>query len=196
MPRPENTTKPLMGYTGAFEQTVRSIDLIKAIVKNAINEKMWVFDPSTKRWFTPEEFMEMYERYDNIDTKWLYNIQVLDPTEGLEAADQQIESILARRRAFAKRIVDYWKNKRRIQITSKSIIFQASYGDVDSTVEISFVSGGNGTVYLMIDRYFFGQFCFRQGKWALLLQDPESPELTLDDMQILCDILNEAVPEP
>ena len=112
MPRPEKPRKPLLGYTGGFTESVRSIDFIKVIVKNALEEKMWVFDPSTKRWFTPGEFMEMYERYDNIDPKWIDNIQVLDPIEGLKAADQQIESLLARRTAFAERIVNYWKDRK------------------------------------------------------------------------------------
>lgn len=113
MPRPEKPRLPLLGVTfDGYQEPVRSITLIKAIVQNAIKSKMWVFDPSVKRWFTPEEFMETYERYDNIDTKWIDNIQVLDPVEGLEAADHQIESIIARRTAFAKRIIEYWKDRK------------------------------------------------------------------------------------
>jgi hypothetical protein len=112
MPRPQKPRLPLLGISlDGYQEPVRSITLIKAIVKNALNTKMWLFDPSTKRWFTPEEFMEMYERYDNIDVKWINNIQTLDPNEGLEAADQQVQSILTRRTIFAKRITEYWKNK-------------------------------------------------------------------------------------
>jgi hypothetical protein len=50
---------------------------------------MWVFDPSSKRWFTPEEFMDMYQRYDNLDVKWIKAIEVRDPYDGLAAADQR-----------------------------------------------------------------------------------------------------------
>lgn len=94
------------------DKTVKSTDLIKTIVNDALKQKMWVFDPASKRWFTPGEFMEMYERYDKLDITWLDNIQVLDPVEGLEAADQLIQSIMTRRTALAKRIVDYWKDKK------------------------------------------------------------------------------------
>jgi hypothetical protein len=103
--------KLLTGYTGDYENVVGSIDLITAIYKKALIEKMWVFDPSTKRWFTPEEFMDMYQRYDNLDVKWLKAIEVRDPYDGLAAADQQLGSICERRSVFEKRIIDYWKNK-------------------------------------------------------------------------------------
>jgi hypothetical protein len=53
----------------------------------------------------------MYQRYDNLDWKWLKAMEVLDPYDGLAAADQQVESICERRSVFEKRIIDYWKNK-------------------------------------------------------------------------------------
>lgn len=94
------------------DKNAKSSDLIRTIVNDALKQKMWVFDPASKRWFTPGEFMEMYERYDKLDIAWLDNIQVLDPIEGLEAADQLIQSIMTRRTALARRIIDYWKDKK------------------------------------------------------------------------------------
>jgi len=94
------------------DKNAKSNDLIRTIVNDALKQKMWVFDPASKRWFTPGEFMEVYERYDKLDIAWLDNIQVLDPIEGLEAADQLIQSIMARRTALARRIIDYWKDKK------------------------------------------------------------------------------------
>ena len=94
------------------DKNAKSSDLIRTIVNDALKQKMWVFDPASKRWFTPGEFMEMYERYDKLDITWLDNIQVLDPIEGLEAADQLLQSIMTRRTALARRIIDYWKDKK------------------------------------------------------------------------------------
>ena len=109
--RPEKPFRPLLGYTPNFEQTVRSIDLIKVVVKKASTEKLWIYDPSAKRWYSPEEFMDMYERYDNLDVKWIKGLEVKDPSEGLKAADDYIENMLSRRRAFEQRIIEYWKGK-------------------------------------------------------------------------------------
>jgi hypothetical protein len=109
--RPIKPFKPLTGYTRDYENVFRSIDLITAIYKEALKENMWVFDPSSKRWFTPEEFMELYQRYDHLEMKWMKALEIRDPYDGLAAADQQVESICERRSIFEKRIIDYWKNK-------------------------------------------------------------------------------------
>jgi len=109
--RPKKPFKPLTGYTGDFERVARSIDLIKILVKKAVAEDMWLFDPGSKRWFSPEEFMEMYDRYDNLDVKWINSIEIRDPYEGLDAADQQVKSIMDRRSIFEKRIIEYYKTK-------------------------------------------------------------------------------------
>jgi hypothetical protein len=109
--RPIKPFNPLTGYTGDYENVVRSIDLITIIYKQALKEKMWVFDSTSKRWFTPEEFMEMYQRYDNLDVKWIKALEVRDPYDGLDAADQQLDSICERRFVFEKRIIEYWKSK-------------------------------------------------------------------------------------
>ena len=80
---------------------------------------LWIFDPAVKRWWNPEEFMEMYERYDNMDPKWFENLQIRDPFEGLDAADVQIKDILDRKAILAKKIVDYWKDHKTDQPAHK-----------------------------------------------------------------------------
>lgn len=111
MGRPPKPFRPLLGYTGQFDNVARTADLLKVIYKKALAERLWIHDPSTKRWFNPEEFWEQYQRYDNVDRKWIDQLQVMDPMEGLTAADKQIASILERKAIFAKRIIDYWKEK-------------------------------------------------------------------------------------
>jgi hypothetical protein len=72
---------------------------------------MSVFDPSSERWFTPEEFMELYQRYENLEVKWMKALEIGDPYNRLAAADQQVESICESRSVFEKRNIDYWKDK-------------------------------------------------------------------------------------
>jgi hypothetical protein len=108
--RPKKPFKPLK-YDGSYEQVVRSIDLITALFKQAVANDMWLFDPASKRWFNPDEFMDMYDRYDNLDVKWIKNIEVRDPYEGLDAADQQVQSIMGRRSIFEKRIIEYYRTR-------------------------------------------------------------------------------------
>ncbi len=109
--RPIKPFKPLVGYDDSYERVVRSIDLITVLVKNAITKDLWLFDPASKRWFSPEEFLEMYDRYDNLDVNWIKSIEIRDPYEGLEAADQQVQSIMGRRSVFEKRIIEYYRSR-------------------------------------------------------------------------------------
>ncbi|MES2826703.1 MAG: hypothetical protein V4687_01045 [Bacteroidota bacterium] len=108
--RPERPFKPLHVFPPS-EHVPRSADLLKVIYKKALAERLWIFDPSIKRWHTPEDFWENYQRYDNLEREWIDALQIMDPEEGLKAADQQIESIISRKAIFAKRIIDYWKSK-------------------------------------------------------------------------------------
>ena len=108
--RPPKISKPLEGYIERG-YTPSTQELLSVIVKKAILHEQWIFIPESKRWFSPEEFMELHIRYDNMPIAWIEALQLMDPEEGLIAADQQIESILSRKAAFAKRIIDYWKSR-------------------------------------------------------------------------------------
>ncbi|MBG6233515.1 hypothetical protein IWX76_000070 [Pedobacter sp. CAN_A7] len=111
--RPEKPHKPLLGYIPNYiESGPRSIDLIRIVVNKANAKRLWIFEPKVKRWWTPEEFMSQYERFENLDPKWIENLQVRDPLEGIEAADVQIKSILDRKAILIQKIVDYWKGKK------------------------------------------------------------------------------------
>ena len=110
--RPEKPYRPLLGYIPKdINHGPRTIDLVRAVVKKAKAQRLWIFDPKVKRWWTPEEFMAQYERFENLDPKWFENLQVRDPLEGVEAADIQVKSILDRKAILIKKIVDYWKGK-------------------------------------------------------------------------------------
>ena len=58
--RPEKPHKPLLGYIPKdVNYGPRTIDLVRAIGKKAKYERLWIFDPSVKRWWTPEDFMTL-----------------------------------------------------------------------------------------------------------------------------------------
>jgi hypothetical protein len=71
---------------------------------------LWVFDTQMKVWHTPEEFIGVYAKapYQEGLTR---RFKVLDPQEGLVAADLQIQKILDRKQLLSNRVIDYYKNK-------------------------------------------------------------------------------------
>lgn len=111
--RPIREHKPLMAYANNYEQKVSTLSLITIVFNNAVKQGLWLFDPSIKRWFNPDEFMDLYKNYDNLDPKWIEKIEIRDPIEALEAADTQIESILSRKAILTKRVIEYERAKKR-----------------------------------------------------------------------------------
>jgi len=82
-----------------------------AMAKEAAKQKLWLFDPSIKAWHTPEEFIKRYENVSFGDPKFLNQIELKCPLEGIRAGYQQLNSIQMRLEEFTKRVVNYYKNK-------------------------------------------------------------------------------------
>lgn len=68
-----------------------------------------------------------------------------------------------------------------------AIEFTAHYGDETKQVELSYLTGGYYHIY--IDRYYLGQIHKVQGKWTVLLQNPE--EMTMDDRDVLIEMIEQ-----
>lgn len=71
----------------------------------------------------------------------------------------------------------------------KKVRFDAVVGERRYDVELSEVSGTGGSVHLIINRRWIGQFCKRAGEWVYLPQKPNG--ITADDIQILIRMIEE-----
>ncbi len=69
------------------------------------------------------------------------------------------------------------------------IQFTAHLGGKDRNVEISAAAGSGGLWHLYIDRYWHGQFAFKNGGWHFSAQFPE--KFTPDTVEMLLDKLRE-----
>jgi len=71
---------------------------------------LWLFDPQTKRWFSPEEFYGLYSNYPQND-KIFQRVEIKNPIEGLQAGHQQLTSIQNRLESFGKKVIEYYFKK-------------------------------------------------------------------------------------
>ncbi len=78
------------------------------LAKLAREQRLWVFDPEIKKWYTPEEFVMLYERYITGHETLVQRMQLRDPFEGIEAAYHQMESLQSRAKAFTLRVLEYF----------------------------------------------------------------------------------------
>ena len=78
------------------------------LVVQAQRENFWLFDSTTKEWFSPEEF-EKYYGSKELELGWYIKIKVLNPAEGLKGADIQIQKIVEKRGILQHRIIEYYR---------------------------------------------------------------------------------------
>jgi len=81
---------------------------LKNLAKKAKNNRLWVFDPEIKAWYTPEEFVSLCERYTTGQEKLIQRVRFKDPFEGIEAAYHQMNSLQSRAKAFTLKVLEYY----------------------------------------------------------------------------------------
>jgi DNA polymerase elongation subunit (family B) len=94
----------------------------KSISQEAKKQKAWLFDPKTKKWYTPEEFFDVFDRITRDPEKTIERMQIKDPVLAIaEAFDvlkgdiqfeddrKKIEAKRKKMEAFCMRVVGYYK---------------------------------------------------------------------------------------
>jgi len=80
------------------------------LAENARLRHAWIYDPQIRRWYTPEEFKQVYGSY--YPGHHLFNqVKIKDPNEGVEAGYKQIENLQRRLLAFSKKVMEYYRGK-------------------------------------------------------------------------------------
>ena len=92
-------------------EDIKPVLSLKDIAREALNKKLWIYDPSSKQWHSPEEFLTKYERVTSGNDQFLKQVELKCPFDGIMAAHQQINSIQMRLQEFSKRVIEYYKNK-------------------------------------------------------------------------------------
>ncbi len=78
------------------------------IVKEAKSKGFWIYDPMYKRWYSPEDFAHTFT-YANANDKFLSQIQIRHPSEGIQAGFKLLSETQTKLNLFTKRVIDYYK---------------------------------------------------------------------------------------
>ena len=89
------------------QQTILCLDLVNA----ALRTDNWLFDPSTKTWYTPTEFKQQFERITAGNEKFLMQIQIRDPLDGVRAGKLRIQDMQIKLEDLTQKIISYYRNK-------------------------------------------------------------------------------------
>jgi hypothetical protein len=77
-----------------YERMQGDFKLLWPMVKEALRLKLWLFDKQQGRWYTPEEFLDQYQKknMNNYEVKTLQeNVIIRDPRTGNAAYHKEIE---------------------------------------------------------------------------------------------------------
>src|SRR5689334_772628 len=77
--------EPLPADETTQPEPVESKRGCKDISMEAKNRNHWIYDPSSKKWYTPEEFMELNERIVTGNEQYLSQVKIMDPLDGIKA---------------------------------------------------------------------------------------------------------------
>src|SRR5581483_3324557 len=78
--------------------------------EEAKKRNAWLYDPNTRRWYTPEEFLAETRAFP-ANAEIFKKIQIRHPIDCVNAGNKQIAALLEKLKAFTQRVVDYYSNK-------------------------------------------------------------------------------------
>jgi hypothetical protein len=73
----------------------------------AIELGMWIYDPENKQWFTPPEFLRLYQKY-YINHPLFKRVKFKNPRDGIKAGYKQLNDLETRLKEFTQKIIDYY----------------------------------------------------------------------------------------
>ncbi|HLL41783.1 MAG TPA: hypothetical protein VK369_01535 [Segetibacter sp.] len=81
----------------------------REIVNEAKSKGLWIYDPTYKKWYTPEDFQHIFGHYAHASDPFLKQLQIRHPAEGIQAGFQRLMDIHNKLQAFTKQVLEYYK---------------------------------------------------------------------------------------
>ena len=83
-------------------------DKARKIADEAKSKEMWIYDPSYKKWYSPEDFKHIFH-FDNTSDEFLKGLQLRPPSEGIQAGFQRLTDTQNKLHAFITLVMNYYK---------------------------------------------------------------------------------------
>ena len=83
-------------------------DKARRIADEAKSKGLWLYDPSYKKWYSPEDFKHIFH-FENASDEFLEKLQLRHPAEGIQAGFQKLIDIHNKLEAFIKQVIAYYK---------------------------------------------------------------------------------------
>lgn len=79
------------------------------LVKQARNRAHWIFEPSTRTWYNPDEFQDKFNSQKSGFEDFFAQCQVRDPNDGVIAGMTRVQRMQDQLTGFMHKIVTHYK---------------------------------------------------------------------------------------
>lgn len=80
----------------------------RKLAQEAKNRGMWLYDPGYKKWYSPEDFMHIFN-FADASNDFLKTLQIKHPNEGVQAGFKKLADLQSRLQEFSKVVIDYYR---------------------------------------------------------------------------------------
>jgi hypothetical protein len=80
----------------------------KKVIDEAKKKGMWLYDPTYKKWYSPEGF-EHIAHYVNFPSEFFDTLQIRHPSEGIQAGFKRLTETQAKLEQFIKSVIEYYQ---------------------------------------------------------------------------------------
>jgi hypothetical protein len=81
------------------------------IAQRAKSKGMWLYDPQYKKWYSPEDFLQIFGHYAAADDFFYNRLQIRHPNEGIQAGFKKLTDLNTRLQNFTNYVMNYYKKK-------------------------------------------------------------------------------------
>lgn len=87
---------------------------VKSLVNEAKKQNNWLYDPKDKRWYTPEEYLDLKERFTHGIQPEIDRIEIRDPIERINDGFAYIKEFkeldkLDKFKEFVVKVINYYR---------------------------------------------------------------------------------------
>ena len=82
------------------------------VSQEALRKRWWVYDPSNKEWYTPQEFEIKFGRISHGNEKFIEQVQVRDPKDAVKAGFKKMLDMHIKLEEFVKKMTEYYKENK------------------------------------------------------------------------------------
>lgn len=105
-------SKPIGEFYTDYNPHIPPVPKAQDLVAEARKFNQFIFDPSDKAWYTPDEFSGSFGKYLHGYDAIMKRVVLMDPKEGIKAGYKKLEELKAKLEDLTLKTITYYQDKK------------------------------------------------------------------------------------